>query len=571
MMTTAEKLTALRRAMARRGLAAYLVPTDDFHASEYVGDYFKAREYLSGFTGSAGTLLILPSRALLWTDGRYFLQAESQLAGSGIELMRSGEPDVPTLERFLLAELEDGSLLGFDARTVNTALARRLGNKLRTKHIRFAGDEDLVDALWPDRPPLSAAPVWELGIDYAGEARADKLARVRAAMADEGADAFAVTALDELAWLLDLRGNDVACTPVFLGFLLLTKENAVLCARAGAVGEEVKAALAADGVRLADYEGIYGLVRALPRGTRVLLDGATANYRLTQSVPDGAETLDRPSPIVPMKAVKNAVREGATELSAAAKLEEYRRESADYLEPSFDPILAYGPHGAIVHYEATEETNVPLEAHGLLLADTGGHYRTGTTDVTRTVALGPVAEEEKRACTLVLRGHLALAAARFRAGVTGENLDILARGPLWDEGLDYNHGTGHGVGYLLSVHEGPQRIHWSIASNARHTALEPGMIFSDEPGLYLAGKFGVRLENLLLVREAETNAYGRFLSLEPLTLAPFDRDTIDPSLLSDRELTQLNAYHARVYEALAPHLDAETRAWLLGVTAPLGK
>ena len=265
------------------------------------------------------------------------------------------------------------------------------------------------------------------------------------------------------------------------------------------------------------------------------------------------------------------MREGATELSAAAKLEEYRRESADYLEPSFDPILAYGPRGAIIHYEATEETDVPLEAHGLLLADTGGHYRTGTTDVTRTVALGPVAEEEKRACTLVLRGHLALAAARFRAGVTGENLDILARGPLWDEGLDYNHGTGHGVGYLLSVHEGPQRIHWSIASNARHTALEPGMIFSDEPGLYLAGKFGVRLENLLLVREAETNAYGRFLSLEPLTLAPFDRDTIDPSLLSDRELTQLNAYHARVYEALAPHLDAETRAWLLGVTAPLGK
>ena len=578
MMTTAEKLTALRRAMAQRGLAAYLVPTDDFHASEYVGDYFKAREYLSGFTGSAGTLLILPSRALLWTDGRYFLQAESQLAGSGIELMRSGEPDVPTLERFLLAELEDGSLLGFDARTVNTALARRLGNKLRTKHIRFAGDEDLVGALWPGRPPLSAAPVWELGIEYAGEARADKLARVRAAMADEGADAFAVTALDELAWLLDLRGNDVACTPVFLGFLLLTKEDAVLCARAGAVGEEVKASLAADGVRLADYEGIYGLVRALP---------------------DGAETLDRPSPIVPMKAVKNAVeqenlrrahladgialtrflrwlkcdavREGATELSAAAKLEEYRRESADYLEPSFDPILAYGPHGAIVHYEATEETDVPLEAHGLLLADTGGHYRNGTTDVTRTVALGPVAGEEKRACTLVLRGHLALAAARFRAGVTGENLDILARGPLWDEGLDYNHGTGHGVGYLLSVHEGPQRIHWSIASNARHTALEPGMIFSDEPGLYLAGKFGVRLENLLLVREAETNAYGRFLSLEPLTLAPFDRDTIDPSLLSDRELAQLNAYHARVYEALAPHLDAETRAWLLGVTAPLGK
>lgn len=598
-MTTTEKLTALRRAMAQRGLAAYLVLTDDFHASEYVGGYFKAREYLSGFTGSTGTLLVLPSRALLWTDGRYFLQAEEQLAGSGIELMRSGEPGVPTLADFLFAQLEEGSLLGFDARTVSTALARRLGKKLSAKKIRFSGGEDLVGALWPDRPPLSAAPVWELGIDYAGEARADKLARVRAAMADEGADALVVTALDELAWLLDLRGNDVACTPVFLGFLLLTKEDAVLCARAGAVGEEVKAALAADGVRLADYEGIYGLVRALPRGTRVLLDGATANYRLTQSVPDGAETLDRPSPIVPMKAVKNAVeqenlrrahladgialtrflrwlkcdavREGATELSAAAKLEEYRRESTDYLGPSFAPILAYGPHGAIVHYEPTTESDMPLEARGLLLADTGGHYRTGTTDVTRTVALGPVTAEEKRACTLVLRGHLALAAARFRAGVTGENLDILARGPLWDEGLDYNHGTGHGVGYLLSVHEGPQRIHWKLAPDARPIELKPGMVFSDEPGLYFAGKFGVRLENLVLVRAAEENGYGRFLSLEPLMLAPFDRDIIDPSLLSDRELSQLNAYHARVYEALAPQLDAPTRAWLREATAPMRK
>ena len=596
-MVITERLAQLRRSMAQRGMDGYVVVTDDFHGSEYVGDYFKARAYLSGFTGSAGTLVVLPDRAALWTDGRYFLQAADQLAGSGIELMRMGQPNVPTIPAFLAEQLPEGGALGFDGRTVSSSFARTMEKALAAKHVRLTGEQDLVDGVWPDRPALSDKPVWEL--TGCGLTRSEKLAKLREKMAESDAAYLLLTGLTEIAWALNLRGGDVACTPVFLGFLLLTKEDAVLCARAGAVGEEVKAALAADGVRLADYEGIYGLVRALPRGTRVLLDGATANYRLTQSVPDGAETLDRPSPIVPMKAVKNAVeqenlrrahladgialtrflrwlkcdavREGATELSAAAKLEEYRRESADYLEPSFDPILAYGPHGAIVHYEATEETNVPLEAHGLLLADTGGHYRTGTTDVTRTVALGPVAEEEKRACTLVLRGHLALAAARFRAGVTGENLDILARGPLWDEGLDYNHGTGHGVGYLLSVHEGPQRIHWSIASNARHTALEPGMIFSDEPGLYLAGKFGVRLENLLLVREAETNAYGRFLSLEPLTLAPFDHDTIDPSLLSDRELTQLNAYHARVYEALVPHLDAETRAWLRGVTAPLGK
>lgn len=600
MMTTTERLTALRRAMAQRGLAAYLVLTDDFHASEYVGDYFKTREYLSGFTGSAGTLLVLPSRALLWTDGRYFLQAAEQLRGSGIELMRSGEPKVPTLADILCAELEEGSLLGFDARTVSAALAKKLGKKLREKRVRFAGDEDLVDALWPGRPPLSAAPLWQPDEKYAGESRADKLARVRAAMGKEGADAFVVTALDELAWLLNLRGNDVACTPVFLGFLLLTREAATLCARAGAVGTAIGAALAADGVRLADYNDIYTLVSALPRDTRVLLDGTTANYRLTQSVPEGVEVLDRSSPIVPMKAVKNAaeqesfrrahladgvaltrflrwlkcsaVREGATELSAAARLEEYRRACADYLEPSFEPILAYGPHAAVVHYEPTAETDAPLEAHGLLLADTGGHYHCGaTTDVTRTVALGPLTAEEKRACTLVLRGHLALAAARFRAGVTGENLDILARGPLWDAGLDYNHGTGHGVGALLSVHEGPQRIHWNVASNARHTALEAGMVFSDEPGVYFAGKFGVRLENLLLVREAGENEYGRFLALEPLTLAPFDRDAVDLPLLSDRELAQLNAYHAHVYEALAPHLGEADRAWLREATAPLAK
>ena len=598
-MRTDEKLTALRRAMAQRGLTAYLVLTDDFHASEYAGEHFKARAYLSGFTGSAGTLLVLPSRALLWTDGRYFLQAAEQLRGSGIELMRAGERGVPTLADFLCAELTDGSLLGFDARTVSTALARRLGRRLSAKHVRFAGDEDLVDALWPDRPPLSAEPVWELGAEYTGEARADKLARVRAAMADEGADMFFVTALDEIAWLLNLRGNDVTYTPVFLGFLLLTKDTATLCVREGAVSAAVEAALAVDGVRLADYESIYRLASALPDGARVLLDGTTANYRLTQSLPAGAEMFDRPSPIIPMKAVKSAVeqknfrrahladgvalvrflrwlkcdavREGATELSAAAKLEEYRRAGAEYLEPSFEPILAYGPHAAVVHYEPTAETDAPLEAHGLLLADTGGHYRTGTTDVTRTVALGPLTAEEKRACTLVLRGHLALAAARFRAGVTGENLDVLARGPLWDEGLDYNHGTGHGVGYLLSVHEGPQRVHWRIASDARHTALEPGMVFSDEPGLYLAGRFGVRLENLLLVYEVEENEYGRFLALEPLTLAPFDRDAIDPSLLSDRELAQLNAYHTQVYETLAPYLSEADRTWLRGAAAPLAK
>ena len=332
----------------------------------------------------------------------------------------------------------------------------------------------------------------------------------------------------------------------------------------------------------------------LARGP-VLLDGATANYRLTQSVPDGAETLDRPSPIVPMKAVKNAVeqenlrrahladgialtrflrwlkcdavRERATELSAAAKLEEYRRESADYLEPSFDPILAYGPHGAIVHYEAAEETDVPLEAHGLLLADTGGHYRTGTTDVTRTVALGPVAEEEKRACTLVLRGRLALAAARFRAGVTGENLDILARGPLWDEGLDYNHGTGHGVGHILNVHEGPNGFRWRQSpERSEGSVLEEGMITTDEPGLYIEDAYGIRIESELLCRKGVKNEFGQFMYFQNLTCAPIDLDAIDVDALTVTERRWLNEYHAAVYETVAPHLTEDERVWLRDVT-----
>ena len=594
-MNTTQKLAALRRAMAQRGLAAYLVSTEDYHASEYVGAHFKAREYLSGFTGSAGTLLVLPGRALLWTDGRYFLQAADQLGGSGIELMRSGERGVPTLEDFLLAELEEGSLLGFDARTVSAALARKLGKKLSAKRIRFAGDEDLVAPLWPDRPPLSAEPVWELGMQYAGESRGQKLARVRAAMEQSHTDVLLVTALDELAWLLNLRGNDVACTPVFLGFLLLTRESVTLCARRTAFSAPLEAALASDGVCLTDYAAVYDLVRALPSGTRVQYDGASANYRLVTGLPDGAEGLDRPSPITAMKAVKNdterenfrrahladglavtrwlfwlkgaVAHEPITERSAAAKLEAFRRESADYLAPSFDPILACGPHGAIVHYSATGESDALLAPRGLCLADTGAHYRTGTTDITRTVALGPLTAEETRAYTLVLRGNLNLAAARFCRGVTGANLDILARAPLWEQGLDYNHGTGHGVGYLLSVHEGPQRIHWRSGA----AALEEGMIFSDEPGLYLEGKFGVRLENLLLVRAAGESEHGGFLSLEPLTLVPFDPAAIDPALMSDRELSLLNTYHARVYDALAPHLTDAERAWLRAETAPLAK
>ena len=547
-MVITERLAQLRRSMAQHGMDGYVVVTDDFHGSEYVGDYFKARAYLSGFTGSAGTLVVLPDRAALWTDGRYFLQAADQLAGSGIELMRMGQPNVPTIPAFLAEQLPEGGALGFDGRTVSSSFARTMEKALAAKHGRLTGEQDLVDSVWPDRPALSDKPVWEL--TGCGLTRSEKLAKLREKMAESDAAYLLLTSLTEIAWTLNLRGGDVACTPVFLSFLLIGREDAQLCIQPQAVSADIGAKLAADGVAMRPYSGIYDMLRALPAGTRVMADSATANYRIMESLSQ-AEVLD---PI--------------TELSAAAKLAAFRAQQPDFLDLSFDTIAGYGPHGAIVHYDPTPETDVPLHAAGLLLLDSGAHYRQGTTDVTRTIALGPVTDEEKRMFTLVLKGHLALSAARFPHGATGENLDVLARMPLWEQGLDYNHGTGHGVGYILSVHEGPQSFRWHSLDGRRYP-LEEGMVISNEPGYYEAGKFGIRHENLVLVRTGDKTEFGQFMYLEPLTMAPFDRDAIDTSLLTEGELAQLNDYHRQVYATVSPLLDAEEQAWLAEATAPL--
>lgn len=593
MTVITERLARLRREMAQRGMDGYVVVTDDFHGSEYVGDFFKARAYLSGFTGSAGTLVVLPDRAALWTDGRYFLQAAEQLTGNTIELMRMGQPGVPAIGAFLAQHLPEGGVLGFDGRTVSSSFAGTLEKALEAKHIRFAGGEDLVDAVWPDRPALSDRPVWEL--TGCGLSREEKLAKLREKMAAEDAAYLLLTSLTEIAWALNLRGGDVACTPVFLSFLLIGREDAQLCIQPQAVPADIVEKLTACGVTLRPYGAIYDLLRALPAGTRVMADSATANYRIMESL-SHAEVLDQPSPAVLMKACKTQeetdgfraahIKDGAalcrflywlktrigeepmTELSAAARLAAFRAEQPDFLDLSFDTIAGYGPHGAIVHYDPTPETDVPLHPEGLLLVDSGAHYRQGTTDVTRTIALGPVTQEEKRMFTLVLKGHLALAAARFPHGATGENLDVLARLPLWEQGLDYNHGTGHGVGFILSVHEGPQSFRWH-STDGRRIPLEEGMVISNEPGYYEAGKFGIRHENLVLVRAGETTDYGQFMYLEPLTMAPFDRDAIDVSLLTEAELAQLNGYHRLVYDTVAPLLPAEEQAWLAAATAPL--
>ncbi len=596
-MNAAERLAALRGHMKKHNLFAYIVPTEDFHGSEYVGDYFKAREYLSGFTGSAGTLVVLENAAALWTDGRYFIQAAEQLAGSGITLMRAGQPDVPKIPEYLRDNLREGSVIGFDGRTVSAEFVRDVAQKTGAKGITFDGSVDLADLVWEDRPSISTQPVRELEAGYVGRSREEKLSDVRRRMCEKNADVLLLTALDEIAWLLNLRGDDVLYTPVFLAYMILGQETAKLFVHEEILSGEIRAGLERDGVAVYPYDAIAESLRGIAGGRRVWADSGRVNYRLMSSLAADTERIDEPSPIELMKAVKTPAemehmraahvkdgvavtkfmrwlktrvgRERITELDAAERLEAFRAEEESYLGPSFAPIIACGAHGAIVHYEPTVETNAEIREGGLCLADTGGHYREGTTDVTRTYALGKVTEEEKRYYTMVLRGHLALGAARFPQGVCGQNLDVLAREPLWEAGLDYNHGTGHGVGFLLSVHEGPQRFQWRISERARCVPLEEGMVISNEPGLYLEGRFGIRHENLVLCRRGEKTECGQFMYLEPLTMTPFDRDAILPELMTERELAWLNDYHERVYETLAPCFAGEALAWLGEATAPM--
>lgn len=590
-----QRLQRLREEMKAAGMDAYLVLSQDFHASEYVGEHFKFREYLSGFTGSAGTLVILPEKAALWTDGRYFLQAEEQLQGTGIQLMRSGMPGVPRLEEFLLKEILKGGTLGVDGRTISKKEADRIRAILSEKQIQLEEKRDLAETVWDERPPLSSAAVWELGVEYAGQSREEKLALLRQRMKEADAQLLVLTALDEIAWCLNLRGNDVECTPVVLAYLLLGQEDALLCIDAEKLPTELQKKLAACGIELRPYGEVYTLLRETS-ARRILLDGASANDRVFQSLDPAVMTEDMPSPVIALKAVKNTVeqenirkahekdgvalcrficwlkdhvgKETVTECSAAAQLEHFRQEEKEYLGPSFAPIVAYGAHGAIVHYSATEETDAALRAEGFCLADTGGHYLNGTTDVTRTIALGPLTQEEKRVYTLVLKGNLRLGGVKFLRGCCGANLDVLARGALWEHGMDYNHGTGHGVGYLLSVHEGPQSVQWHLGPGGKEP-LRPGMVLSNEPGFYAKDQFGVRLENLLLVRRAEDTPDSRFLNFETMTLVPFEREAILTELLNSEELALLNAYHARVLRIIGPQLAPKERAWLQWAAAPL--
>lgn len=591
----AHPLQALRDAMADYHIDAYLIPTADFHGSEYVGAHFACREYISGFTGSAGTLLVFANWAGLWTDGRYFLQAEEELQGSDIHLMKQGQPGVPTIEAFLRGSLQPGQTLGFDGRCVDARTGRRYHSLARQLGAKLNHQVDLVGEIWSQRPPLSARPAWLLAEEYAGVSRREKLSEIRSALAAKGTDVLLLTTLEDIAWLLNLRGDDIPHDPVVLSNLVLSRDSCILFANPAVFSPDVLSQLEADGITLRPYENFLPYVGRLTPNQRVQLDTRRVSTTLLTSIPSEVPVNDRPDPTEQRKAVKNAQEienmkkahladgialtrfmywlktrprdQGITELSAAARLEDYRREQPLYLQPSFDPILAAGDHSAVVHYSPTPDSDRVIGTTGFLLADTGGHYYTGTTDCTRTYALGPLSPEEKTHYTAVLRGNLALAQVTFPAGCTGSSLDLAARQPLWELGLDFNHGTGHGVGYLLSVHEGPQRIHWRATE--RQTPLVPGMITSDEPGLYFDGAYGIRLENLLLCVEKTVTPFGRFLGFEPLTLTPFDLDAICPEEMRPTERTWLNDYHAKVYQALSPHLPAEEAAWLKAATRPI--
>lgn len=592
-----QRVEALRQQMKAEGIDAWMILTDDFHASEYVGDYFKCREYVSGFDGSAGTLAVTEKEACLWTDGRYFLQAADQLEDTGIELMKMGEPGVPTIDMWLKTVLANGGCLGYDGRTVSSSRAEALRELLAGSGATFREDLDLVGRIWKDRPGLPEKEIWLLDSAYSGMERREKLDMVRENMKKEGADWQVIASLDDIGWLFNIRGGDIDFNPVPLAFAMIGKEETILYAAPSAAGPVVRAALEKDGAVIRPYLQIFEDLKALS-GVRVIMDLPTCSAALAKSLPSSCTLLDRPSCTTAAKARKNPVemenerkahiRDGVavtkllfwldqpeqkelisrgklTELDVSEKLLSLRRQQPDFVEQSFAPIIAAGPHGAIIHYEPTEETNIPVQENTFLLMDTGGHYLQGTTDITRTVVIGSACQDMKKHYTAVLRGHLDLASAVFRSGTGGLQLDLLARAPLWEIGLDFNHGTGHGVGYLMNVHEGPQRI----ANRGNMVPFEEGMLTSDEPGIYLTGRYGIRIENLMLCTRAFETETGSFLHFETVTMVPYDRRAIDSSRLTEKEIVVLNSYHEKVYRLLSPFLTFEECSWLREATRPL--
>lgn len=592
--TINERIENLREWMRANGFSAFVFPSSDPHYSEYVADHWKSREWISGFTGSAGTAVVTLDRAALWTDSRYFIAAAEQLAGTEYRLMKLRVEGTPTVCEWLADELAayEKPVVGLDGNVNSFAEVAALTQELATRgNIRVRTDADPMATLWTDRPVIPGHKVCLHPLKYAGETTASKISRIRKNLAVRGADGLLVTALDEIAWVLNLRGSDVHCNPVFVSYLLIMPGNVTLYINKEKLPEEVRHCLAAGNIAVEPYGAVAGGLEHYP-GRHLLVDDSTTNHTLVSALQRGKAVFGE-SPVPGMKAVKNRVEQegfraamlrdgiamvkflawlkpaveagGQTEMSLDRRLTALRAEQPLFKGISFDTIVGYEAHGAIVHYEATPATDTPIEPHGLVLIDSGAQYEDGTTDITRTVALGRLTEEQRRIYTLVLKGHIQLALCRFPSGACGSQIDAIAREPMWREGYNYLHGTGHGVGSYLNVHEGPHQIRMEW----RPAPLRAGMTVTDEPGLYLEGKFGVRIENTLLIVPAATTPFGEFLGFETLTLAPIDTTPVLPDMLTAEERQWLNSYHRRVRETLSPHLSAAEAAWLKAAARPL--
>lgn len=588
-MEITTRIDELRTHMKSANIYAYIIPSADFHQSEYVGSHFKSRIFITGFTGSAGTALITLDNAYLWTDGRYFLQAAQQLEGTGIILCKMGESGVPTISEFVRNTLPDGSTLGFDGRVLSVNEGQEYAAIMREKHGNICYDLDLIDKVWTDRPALSTEPAFHLAEQYTGMSTDTKLAAIREKMKEVNATTHIITSLDDLCWTFNFRGNDIGFPPLVLGYAVIHFDSVDLFVDTNKFSSDILTDLAKNNVVYHPYNDIYEYVKTFTSKDNLLIDPSKLNYALYNNLPSKITRHEGPNPSILMKAMKNEVelnnirnahiKDGVavtkfmrwmktnvgkipmTEISVAKRLEEFRAEQEGFLSPSFSSICGYKEHAAIVHYSSTPETDVELQPEGLFLNDTGGHYYEGSTDITRTFALGELTKDEILHFTTVAKSTLALSSAKFVEGVCGFHLDVLARQPFWELGLDFNHGTGHGVGYLLNIHEGPAGFRWK-ARPSEAVELHEGMVLTDEPGIYIAGSHGIRTENEVVVRKGEKNEYAQFMYFEMLTFVPIDLDAIDPTLMSDTDRASLNDYHSQVWEKISPYLDEEEKAWL---------
>lgn len=594
-MTTNEKIAQLRTFMAERGVQAYVVPSSDPHMGEYLPERWQTRSYLSGFTGSAGTLIVTHNASALWTDGRYFIQAQRQLQGSEIELMRMGVPGTPTFSEYLLSQLDAGAAIGLEGMVVSTAMVRELEKGCKAKSLAIA-DLPFPDAVWPRRPAAPATPAWELEGRYAGFPAAEKVEQLRERLGKAGADAMVVTRLDDVAWLLNARADDIAHNPYLLSFAIVTARGAQVYTAAHRVVPALRSSLEHQGFVLEEYDALLEDIAALEGPAAFLVDVSSTSYAIYRALlgNKSLSLVEGDDPIQDMKSVKSAVEienlirahvkdgcamvrfqmdleralaagDPVSEVEVAELVLRRRREQSEFIGPSFGSIAAYGPNAAMMHYAPQPETAAALEKRGFLLLDCGGQYLDGTTDITRTYALGQPTQEEKEYYTLVLKAHINLARAVFLEGCSGGNLDILCRDVFWKRGLDYRCGTGHGVGFVGGVHEGPHSLR--VSNNYPFKA---GMLVTDEPGIYEEGKLGIRIENELLCVEAMTTEYGKFLAFEPVTFCPIDTTALLVESLSSEQLDWLNAYHETVYQKLLGHLTAEEQAWLREKCKKLG-